>query len=250
LTRALAHRLAADSILAAAFLGACASGDVARPGPRDAPVAIGNPSDGGGGDERAVSSDTGGACNSCSVDTDCRNACPAPSMSGDVWCCGYGLCFTWARACPPLGVAAADGGSLESGPDGPPDDGGLLNAPGDCQPTGVHGGHRWQDLYNCYFGPRGNVACGSAASCHGQSSDPGALASHFVCGPTSDACWQSLTTLTVPPDGGSDPTMARLYAVLCKSDGSGIMPQGCPERLLTGDLARIAAWIQGGAPND
>jgi hypothetical protein len=241
------------------FLGAglpaaaCSTGDVARPAANDAASVRGNASDAGNPGESETSFEAGGTCNSCSVDTDCRTYCAPPALRGYVWCCGYGTCFNWANACPPLSVDggnASDGGPLDSGSDAPPDDGGLLNATTDCQPAGAHGGHRWQDLYACYFGPTGNVSCGSAAGCHSQSSDQGSIASNFVCNPTSDACWQSLTTSIVAPDAASDPTMARLYSVLCKSDGSGAMPQGCPTRLLTGDLARVAAWIQAGAPND
>jgi len=147
-------------------------------------------------------------------------------------------------------MASLDAGSMDSTTDAPSDDGGLLNPSSDCQPSGAHGGHRWQDLYACYFGPTGNVSCGGMVGCHSQPNDPGSQASNFVCGPTLVACWQNMRASLIPSGAPSDPTMSALYTVLCKTDGSGIMPRFCPVRLMTGDMARIAAWLQEGAPND
>jgi hypothetical protein len=242
------QRLVVGFFVATGLPAACDGGEAARPGRLDATRASDNASD-GSRSESGTSFDSGGTCNSCSVDTDCTNGCPNPPRSGYIWCCGLGTCFTWPNECPPLAVDAGSG-PPDSGSDALPDDGGLLNASPDCQPSGAHGGHRWQDLYNCYFGPTGNVSCGSVTGCHHLSGDPSAIASHFVCNPTSDACWQSLTTSSALSSAPSDPTMALFYIVLCKSNGSGVMPQGCPLRLLTGDLARITAWMQEGAPNN
>jgi hypothetical protein len=236
------------AFVSALVLGACGGGDIAQPGLGESEngraYVARNASDGG-------TSHVNGACNSCSVDADCANRCPAPPVSGYIWCCAQSSCFTWPNECPPLTVGSGSGGrSMDSGSDAPPDDGGLFHAPTDCQPSGPHGGHRWQDLYSCYFGPVGNVSCAAMAGCHGQSGDRGTLASGFMCNPTSDACWRSMTMSIVATEAGADATMTLLYGVLCKSDGSGVMPPGCPNRLLTGDLARIAAWIRDGAPNN
>src|ERR1700693_2470936 len=77
----------------------------------------GNASNSRGG-ETGASSDAGGTCTSCSVDSDCRNSCPTASRASDVWCCGFGMCFTWANACPALTVDAGnDNGPQESGSD-------------------------------------------------------------------------------------------------------------------------------------
>jgi hypothetical protein len=226
-------------VLSPALLAACgADGSSTRP--RDA-----------GDAESETGSDAGGTCSSCSLNSDCQNGCGRPAFAGYVWCCGSGVCYTWANACPPPAKDAGRSITVPVVDSGPPDDGGLFDASADCQPGGARGGHRWQDLYACYFGPTGNVSCGSATGCHSIATDRGALTSHFVCNPTSSACWQSLTTaMLLVTDGGIDPTTARLYTVLCKSDGSGLMPLDCPSRLWSGDMARIAAWIQQGAPNN
>jgi hypothetical protein len=52
------------------------------------------------------------------------------------------------------------------------------------------------------------------------------------------------------PASGAPPTTAPIYTILCKTDGSGLMPRFCPVRLQSGDMARIAAWIQEGAPDN
>jgi hypothetical protein len=212
-----------------------------------------------GGDDGADSANSansansimGGQCSSCSVDSDCQNGCGRPPYSNYVWCCGSATCYTWPNACPTIAMDAGGvDASLDSASDAPPDDGGLVNPSSDCQPSGAHGGHRWQDLYACYFGPTGSVSCGGTTGCHSKMTDTGSQASHFVCDPTPMGCWQSLTTALIPPSAASNPTMSPLYTVLCKTDGSGIMPRFCPVRLMTGDMARIAAWLQEGAPDN
>jgi hypothetical protein len=130
-----------------------------------------------------------------------------------------------------------------------------------CQPGGTNGGHRWQDLYACYFGPSGQASCAARSGCHGASIDggPGDLgskASSFVCGPSVDACWQGMTKNGPVPKGGTaDWTTTTLYVRLAKPDGSGNMPRMpcaladqvlCPASFVfqRADLDRIAAWIQ------
>lgn len=224
---------------------ACDAGDVARPSDLGASA---NGGDGGNGESGAALRAAAG-CASCSVDSDCQNGCGRPPFSNYVWCCSAGTCYTWPNSCPSMAMDAARN-VQDSAPDGPPDDGGLFNPTSECQPGGAHGGHRWQDLYACYFGPTGNVSCGATAGCHTQASDQGTKASNFLCGPTSSACWQSLSAWLLPTDAATVPTMTLLYTVLCKSDGSGLMPRFCPVRLWSGDMARIAAWIQEGAANN
>jgi hypothetical protein len=229
---------------------ACDAGDVARPGNLGA---NGQGDDGGGRGEgagEAAAGEAAAGCTGCSLDSDCQRGCGQAPYSNYVWCCSAATCYPWPNSCPAIAMDAAGGDAQDSAPDGPPDDGGLFDASGECEPTGTHGGHRWQDLFACYFGPTGVASCGSTSGCHSQATDPGTRASNFLCGSTSTACWQSLTTWLLPADAASDPTATLLYTILCKSDGSGLMPRFCPIRLWTGDMARIAAWIQAGAPND
>jgi hypothetical protein len=139
------------------------------------------------------------------------------------------------------------------------DSGGLLDASSACQPGGSHGGHTWTDLYACYFGPSGVVSCSSQTTCHGAANQQGGLASKYVCGPMQSDCYQGmLEGGLVTPGSTAAPEGSLLYIVLCKDDPSspggftGIMPKNCPpgSRLQAGDLARIGAWVQEGAPSD
>jgi hypothetical protein len=95
------RRLVVGFFLAAGLPVACSSGSA---------------SDSAAG-ERGAFTEAGGVCNSCSIDTDCRNSCPNPSQSGYVWCSGLGLCFTWAKACPPTADGESGGSPLDSGSD-------------------------------------------------------------------------------------------------------------------------------------
>jgi hypothetical protein len=122
-------------------------------------------------------------------------------------------------------------------------------------------GVRWQDLYASYFGPTGLASCSQLpGSCHRAGSDLGVPTSGFVCGLTSDACWQGMTEglaghpALVSP-GVTDATQTPLWVALYKGAPSGgvlsnNMPQNLKYMFSAGDLARIQAWIQGGAPND
>jgi hypothetical protein len=141
----------------------------------------------------------------------------------------------------------------------PPSDGGsLLDAMSPCQPGGANGGHSWTDLYACYFGPTGVVSCESQTICHGVAGEQGALGSNYVCGPTQNDCYQGMLTGGLVTAGSTaDPTQSLLYVVLCKYDpatgmATGLMPKNCPPAawLQPGDVARIAAWIKEGAPNN
>jgi hypothetical protein len=141
--------------------------------------------------------------------------------------------------------------------------GSFLDATSSCQPGGASGGHTFTDLYACYFGPSGVVSCESQTTCHGAAGELGVLGSTvggagYLCGPTQNDCYQGmLAGQLVIPGSTADPTQSLLYIVLCKYDpatgmSTGLMPQGCPpgSALLPGDLARIAAWIKEGAPNN
>lgn len=123
---------------------------------------------------------------------------------------------------------------------------------------------RWQDLYASYFG-YGNGAQASCSqlpgSCHRAGSDLGVPTSGFVCGTTSDSCWQGMTQSAngqmplVPPGGAPDATKTPLWAALYKGAPAGgavknNMPQNLSYTFSAGDLARIAAWIESGAPNN
>jgi hypothetical protein len=120
---------------------------------------------------------------------------------------------------------------------------------------------QWSDLYRCYFGATGIANCGQSDSCHQTSAGVGTESSGFVCGQTADSCWQGMTSSSasdmspiVPTDGGpSDVTTVTLWSALRKTSGQGLsdMPNAPTTVVFTAtDMARIAAWIQRGAPND
>jgi hypothetical protein len=120
---------------------------------------------------------------------------------------------------------------------------------------------RWQDLYAAYFGPAGQASCSQLpGSCHRASADLGVSPSGFVCGTTSDACWEGMTegqpghTSLVPP-GVTDATQTPLWAALYKGAPAGgaasnNMPQNLTYTFSASDLAKIQEWIRAGAPND
>jgi len=128
---------------------------------------------------------------------------------------------------------------------------------GSAPPEGV----RWQDLYGSYFGPTGKANCSQGTgACHATGSDLGVATSGFVCGPTSDTCWQGMTQglaghkALVPP-GVTDATQTPLWIALYKGAPSGgalsnNMPQNLKYTFLPADLTRIQAWIQAGASNN
>jgi hypothetical protein len=136
-------------------------------------------------------------------------------------------------------------------------DGGLLDASNPCQPGGANAGHKWSDLYACYFGPTGVVSCESQTTCHGAMGELGAMSSMYVCGPTQSNCYSGMVAGgLITPGSTADPTGSLLYIVLCRVDSNGmmagLMPKNCPPAswLQPGDMARISAWIMEGAPND
>ncbi|HSY21186.1 MAG TPA: hypothetical protein VK841_03680 [Polyangiaceae bacterium] len=119
----------------------------------------------------------------------------------------------------------------------------------------------WADLYRCYFGATGIANCGQSDSCHQTSAGVGTESSGFVCGQTADSCWRGMTSSSlsffspiVPTDGGPpDVTSVTLWSVLRKTSGQGLndMPYAPTTVVFAApDMARIAAWIQRGAPND
>ena len=142
------------------------------------------------------------------------------------------------------------------------------SSPGDAAPTETDqcpdaaAAGPWSDLYRCYFGATGIANCGQSDGCHQTSAGMGSESSGFVCGQTVDSCWQGMTSSSmpsvfdaiVPSDGGpSDVTSVTLWSVLRKTSGQGLndMPYAPTTVVFTSpDMARIAAWIQRGAPND
>jgi hypothetical protein len=129
----------------------------------------------------------------------------------------------------------------------------YLDGAAQCDPDGGHGGHRWQDLYACYFGASGVAGCGTMTGCHNDPTDDAVITSGgFICDPSdAGACWQSMTSVLVPDGSASDPVDTTLYTSLRKPDGTGSMPL-VPVNLVfqSGDMARISAWITSGAPNN
>jgi hypothetical protein len=126
------------------------------------------------------------------------------------------------------------------------------------------GGHRWQDLYACFFGPTGKASCGGQGVCHGAPGDQGAQLGAFQCG-TSRDCWVSSTAFLSPDPtkilrsntNGDDPTPPNQPKMPCVYQAGGISrktlcgkPNGIAYTFTPDDLARIAAWIQAGAMND
>jgi hypothetical protein len=176
------------------------------------------------------------------VDTGVRGANDA--SSGDAGTVDTGTVDTGPRD-----SGAGDGSTLvDSGET--PDAGSDNVLPAGCAPDGGHGGDRWQDLYHCYFGPTGVANCSLNSTCHGTGAGAAAI---WTCGATSAQCYAGMVSGMLVPDGGAhDATMTLLYFSLRKADGSGgSMPQ-IPEDVTfdTQDLARIDAWIMGGAPNN
>jgi hypothetical protein len=92
-------------------------------------------------------------------------------------------------------------------------------------------------------------------------SDLGVATSGFVCGTTSDSCWQGMTQgqlgrlPVVPMGGAADATQTLLWAALYKGAPPGgasfnNMPQNLKYVFTATDLAAIRAWIESGAPNN
>jgi hypothetical protein len=141
----------------------------------------------------------------------------------------------------------------------------------------------WTSLYDDYFGPSVSSSCTAQTSCHGTAGESGALISGFVCGGSKQACWEGMTAGIAPDAGGflppivtpgvADPTKTVLYqslhqaspsadnAFCAKSttltdcnmpcnNASGCTVASAAYAFSSADLARVAAWIQAGAPND
>jgi hypothetical protein len=141
-----------------------------------------------------------------------------------------------------------DAGSIDAGMSDAGSDAAHLAPP--CVSGGAHSGSRWQDLYACYFGPTGIANCALNGSCH--VAGPNA-AGTWVCGPSSDSCYQGLISSPVVPEGGTMAAMMTLlYTSLRTSDGfGGTMPLDPADVSFTpDDMSRIATWIQSGAHNN
>ncbi len=151
-------------------------------------------------------------------------------------------------------------GAIVGGCSAPPgEDGGEARfavAANVCAPSGDAGsGTTWSDLHRDYFGPTGKASCAGTGQCHGDGAQPGAQASGYVCGPTAAACYAGITSqsanLLTVGDTTDDPTTTLLYATLRKCSGGGTMPLSPANLQFTSaDMARIAAWIKSGAPDN
>jgi hypothetical protein len=117
-------------------------------------------------------------------------------------------------------------------------------------------GDTWTSLYADYFGPTGKASCAGTGVCHGDTTQAGYLGSNYDCGHTAADCYTGITSaaagIVTAGQPVSDPTTTGLYVVLRKcSGGVGSMPKAPADvAFTTGDMARIGAWIQAGAPND
>jgi hypothetical protein len=130
---------------------------------------------------------------------------------------------------------------------------------------GLGTGTTFTDLYNDYFGPMGRAKCSGNGACHGSSSQPGAVASGgYIC-----------------PDTGGDAGTNGTIKAQCRASmiSSGIITPGMPfdqsymhnvirkATKTAGDennmprtpftytfsdtsVARINAWVMGGAPDN
>jgi hypothetical protein len=135
----------------------------------------------------------------------------------------------------------------------------------DCSATG-DACFTWKYMYGCYFGPTGAAGCSAQSTCHGSPTSLGAVTGYWVCGATSDSCWQGMTTgmpglPTLVRSGVTDATKTVLYSALHKSTGTvasaaNNMPLAnidsqLPSYTFTpSDLACISGWIAAGAKND
>jgi len=115
-------------------------------------------------------------------------------------------------------------------------------------------GHAFSDLYRDYFGPTGAASCAGTGQCHGDSSQPGAQASAFVCGPVATSCYQGMIagSLITAGDTTTAPEDTLLWATIRKCSGGGTMPESPPETYSfdSASLQRIHDWLAAGAPND
>jgi hypothetical protein len=162
------------------------------------------------------------------------------------------LSASWAAGC-------ASAPSSEEGGDPRFDTSPGETVEGDaCAPTGDAGsGTGWSDLYRDYFGPTGVASCaGSPGQCHGDTQGLGYQSSQYLCANGVQGCYQGITSaqadLVTVGDTKDDPRLSTLYGVLRKScPAGGTMPLQ-PSTLVfsPADMARIAAWIGAGAPNN
>jgi hypothetical protein len=114
-------------------------------------------------------------------------------------------------------------------------------------------GSLWTDLYRDYFGPTGAASCTGNNVCHGDSTQPGAMASDFICGDDPDTCYMGLTSvmagLVQATTPGNEATTS-LELVLRQTTGNGTMPKEPMYTFSVGDIARISAWLAAGHPNN
>ncbi len=105
-------------------------------------------------------------------------------------------------------------------------------------------GHRWQDLYGCYFGPSGKASCTAQGFCHGASQQTGALSSGFVCGATRESCWQGITQGLPACDAGASASGDGGFA----SEGGGT--DAAPTESGAGTNADAGALVDAGGAAD
>jgi hypothetical protein len=158
-------------------------------------------------------------------------------------------------------------GSLQGGTMLPLPDAGIGMASSGSSSGGDAGGPTptptWTYLYGTYFGITNvQYGCGSTGMiCHQASTDTGVVSppkSGFVCGTTSQECYQGMMNATPPlvtTSKPKDPTTTPLYQALCKTGATvslvaNDMPLGCGYTFTSADLALITTWISDGAPNN
>jgi hypothetical protein len=114
----------------------------------------------------------------------------------------------------------------------------------------------WTGLYQDFFGaaPPGPGCSGTAGSCHGADGDPGAGASHFVCGASKGACYAGITNKDAAlVDTGNPPASGLITIIRHSQDGvtTGSMPQQPSTYVFSADaIKRIEDWMTAGAKND
>jgi hypothetical protein len=165
----------------------------------------------------------------------------------------FAACAAGAIVLACTATPTEEGGTsrFDAAPETVADDGGSVCT----EDTDAGSSDTWTSLYQDYFGPTGKASCAGTGVCHGDTSQAGYQGSGYVCPPTAAQCYAGITAtaagLVTPGPPVSDPTTAGLYGVLRKCAGGGSMPKEPATVFFTaGDMARIGAWIQAGAPDD
>ncbi len=125
-------------------------------------------------------------------------------------------------------------------------------------------GDTWTSLYGCYFGPTGKASCAALPECHGLATGLGGSFG-FVCGPTQESCYEGFTHFPFGSDAGAALSAGTIRRNYLRAPGNlGTMPcnpssgavicspsdPGNAYAFTRDDIARIDAWIDGGAQNN